>query len=131
VKDVRDALKLRAAAWRGARARLGVVVQDLFTPVLRVLEDPAAAKIARRRLRLIAKAPALLNHETLLEIEEVIATTVAATHLPAGTPPSLVARTLVSTSFGALLWWAEHGKTMSPLQALRAALKTIALASDE
>jgi hypothetical protein len=99
-------------------------------PVLRPLDEPAAAEMARRRLRLIAGAPALLNHETLLEIEQVLATAVASSALPRAVPPALVARTLVAALFAALLWWAEHGEGMSPLETARAALRSVALASD-
>jgi AcrR family transcriptional regulator len=128
LKDVRDAVKLRAASLSGAGSRLGVVIDELFVPILRSLDEPEAAKMARRRLRLIAGAPALLNHEALLEIEELITTTLAESALPRGTPPSLVARTLVAATFAALLWWAEHGEGMSALEATRAALKALALA---
>jgi AcrR family transcriptional regulator len=129
-KDVRDAVKLRAAALTGSPVRLAAIVEDLLVPVLRPLGEPAAAELARRRLRLIAGAPALLNHETLLEIEQVLATAVASSALPRGVPPSLVARALVAALFAALLWWAEHGEEMSPLETARAALRSVALASD-
>lgn len=128
LKDVRDAVKLRAASLSGAGLRLGVVIDELFVPILRSLDEPEAATMARRRLRLIAGAPALLNHEALLEIEEMLTTTIAASVLPRGTPPSLVARTLVAATFAVLLWWAEHGEGMSALEATRAALKALALA---
>lgn len=126
IEEVRDTIKARAAALPGDGLRLGVVIDELFMPILRSLNEPDAAKMARRRLRLLAGAPALLNHRTLLEIEEVIATVVAP--LPLGAPPSLVARALVAAIFGALLWWAEHGEGMSALEAGRAALKVLALA---
>lgn len=131
VAEVREAVEQRAAALarssRGA-VKLGVVIDKLFVPILRPFSDPAAAKLARRRLRLIARAPALLNHQTILELEALIAKVVAASTRPSGTPPSLVARTLVAATFAALLWWAEHGKGMHPLEAARAAWKTLAIA---
>ena len=128
LKDVRDAVKLRAASLSGSGLRVGVVIEELFVPILRSLDEPERATMVRWRLRLIAGAPALLNHETFLEIEEVITTAIAACVLPRGTPPSLVARTLVAASFAALLWWAEHGEGMSALEVTRAALKALALA---
>ena len=128
LKDVRDAVKPRAASLAGAGLPLGAVIDELFVPVLRSLDEPATADMARRRLRLIAGAPALLHHEAFQEIEALVATAVAAGALPRGAPPSLVARTLVGAVFAALLWWAEHGEGMSALEAARAALKTLALA---
>jgi AcrR family transcriptional regulator len=130
LKDIRDAVAAQAASLSGARLRLGVVVEELFVPVLRQLDESAAARLARRRLRLIARAPGLLNHPALREIEEVIATAVAASALPAGAPPSLVARTLVAATFASLLWWAEQGEELSALDVMRAALGVVALARD-
>lgn len=127
VTEIRDVVKLRAATLMKTRVPLAQLIDKLFVPILRPLDEPAAAKLARRRLRLIARAPALLNHTTLLEIEAVLATVVTACKLPARTPPSLVARTLVATTFAALLWWADHDKELSPLEAARAAWKTLAL----
>jgi len=126
VSEVRDAVKQRAAALHQRGLRLGDVIGKLFVPILRPLDEPEAAKLARRRLLLIARAPALLNHPALLEIEEVIAALVAVCKLPARTPPSLVARTLVAATFAALLWWAEHGEGMSALKTARVALKGLA-----
>jgi AcrR family transcriptional regulator len=127
LKDARDAVKLRAASLSGAGLRPFVVIDELFVPILRMLDEPEAAELARRRLRLIAGAPALLNQKTLVEIEEVIATAMTASALPRDLPPSLVARALVAATFAALLWWAERGEGMSALEATRAALKALAL----
>lgn len=128
LNDIRDAVKLRAASLSGSGSRLGAVIDALFVPILRRLDEPEAADMARRRLRLIAGAPALLNHKALGEIEEVISTAIGASALPDGTPPSLVARALVAATFAALLWWADRGEGMSALEATRAALKAVALA---
>jgi AcrR family transcriptional regulator len=130
LRDMRDAVKLRAASLARAGRRLNLIVDELFVPILRQLDDPEAARIARRRLRLLAGAPALLNHPILQEIEDVIARTLKASARRDGTPPSLVARALVAATFGALLWWAEHGRGMSALDAARAALQAIAVAND-
>jgi hypothetical protein len=128
LKEVRDAVRLRAGSLSGAGLRLGVIIDELFVPILRPLDEPEAASMARRRLRLTAGAPALFHHATLVEIEEVITTAIAASVLPLGTPPALVASTLVGATFAALLWWAEHGEGMSALEAMRAALNALALA---
>lgn len=128
--EIRDAVKERAAALSKDGLRLRRVVDKLFVPVLQELDDPAAARLARRRLRLIARAPALLSHPALRELEEIIAATVAASALPAGLPPALAARALIAATFSALLFWAEHGKDLSALQATRAALRAVALARE-
>jgi AcrR family transcriptional regulator len=127
LKDIRDAVKRAAGGLAGARVKPGRIVDELFVPILRRLDDPEAARVARRRLRLLARAPALLHHPVLQEIEDVIAKTLKAGARPGGPPPSLVARTLVAATFGALLWWAEHGRGMSALDTARAALQAVAL----
>jgi AcrR family transcriptional regulator len=127
--EVRDALQVRAASLSGPGLRLDRLVDELFVPVLRQLDDPEAARIARRRLRLVAGAPALLEHPVLREIEETVATTLKGGARRDGAPPSLVARTVVGATFAALLWWAQHGKGMSALETARAALRAIAVAS--
>src|SRR5262249_19189804 len=95
-----------------------------------LFEDPVAAKLARRRLRLIAATPALFNHKSLGELQQVIATAVATNAPPTNEPASLVARSLVSAAFGAMLWWAEHGGTMTALEAIRAAFHALAQVGD-
>ncbi|WP_434428118.1 hypothetical protein [Nannocystis pusilla] len=86
--------------------------------------------MARKRLRLLAAAPALLDHPPLREIEALIATTMAGRTSSGDTPPPLVARTLVAATFAALMWWAEHGEGMSALAATRAALGALAPADE-
>jgi AcrR family transcriptional regulator len=124
--SVRDLVTQRAASLAGASLQLGELFGELVEPVLCLLDEPEAAEMARRRLRLIADAPALLNHPTLRGIEAVIVTMVADAS-PSGTPPALVARTLVATTFAALLWWAEHGEGVTALEAARAAFRAAAL----
>lgn len=122
--EVRALVRQRAAALAGADLRVGGVLREFAEPFLRRLDAPEAAGLARQRLRLIARAPALLDHPPLREIEAVIATTLVAS--PGGAPPPLVARTLVAATFAALMWWAEHGEGMSALEATRAALGALA-----
>lgn len=106
----------------------GVVFQELIEPFLVPLDDPEAAGMAKRRLRLIAEVPALLNHPTLREIESLIAMTVAGSTLPDDMPPALMARALFAASFAALLWWADNGEDVTALAAIRMALRAVALA---
>lgn len=128
--DVRDIVRQRAASLAGADLRVSGVLREFAEPFLRGLDAPEAAELARQRLRLMADAPALLNHPPLREIEAVIATTLAASAAPGDTPPPLVARTLVAATFAALMWWAEHGEGMSALEATRAAFRALALADE-
>lgn len=127
--DILGFVRQRAAALSGAELRVGGVLREFIEPFLRPLDDPEAAETARRRLRVIADAPALLHHPTLREIEAVLATTVAGT-LPSGAPPALVAHTLVAVTLATLMWWAEHGQGTSALAATHAAFRALALADD-
>lgn len=124
--DILEVMRQRAATLPGASLRVGGVLREFIEPFLRPLDDPEAAATARRRLRVIADAPALLDHPTLREIEAVLATAVAAGPSPSGAPPPLVARTLVAVTFATLMWWAEHGQSTSALEATRAAFRALA-----
>lgn len=126
VTAVRDLVSARASALAGATP--AALMTELLVPVLRALDDPAAADVARRRLRLIGSSPALLNHGVLVEIEQEIGKCLSGTTLPGAAPPALAARALVAVAFAALLWWAEHGDKMSAMDAVRAALGVTALA---
>ncbi|HEY8377822.1 MAG TPA: TetR family transcriptional regulator [Nannocystis sp.] len=128
--DILDVIRQRAAALSGADLRVGGVLREFIEPFLRPLDDPEAAAMARRRLRVIASAPALLDHPTLREIEVVLATTVAAGPSPNGAPPLLVAHALVAVTIAALMWWAEHGQDTSALEATRAAFRALAQADE-
>ncbi|MEZ4298715.1 MAG: TetR family transcriptional regulator [Polyangiaceae bacterium] len=130
LQDIRDALEVHAASLRKEGLPLRVLLDELFVPVLRTLDEPEAAELARRRLRLIAGAPALLYQKTLLQIEEVLATTLETAGLPDDLPPSLVARSLVAGALAALLWWAERGEGMTALDAARGGMKAMALAGE-
>jgi AcrR family transcriptional regulator len=130
LSEILDIVRQRAAALSGADLRVGGVLREFIEPFLRPLDDPEAAGTARRRLRVIADAPALLDHPTLREIEAVLATTVAVGTLPSGAPPALVAHTLVAVTFATLMWWSEHGQGTSALEATRAAFRALALADE-
>ena len=110
-------------------ASLDAVVDALFAESLRVLDHPAVARIARRRLRLIAASPALLTHGTLDRLEAVVAAVVEAARGKRAPPATLVARTLFAVGFAALLWWAQSEGAMAPLEVLKAALSALAEAS--
>lgn len=118
---VREAVAARVAALRGSERAPAALVHALAEPFLRPMEDPALASIARRRLRLIAQAPALLEHRTLREIEADLSTLFARDDAP----PALIARTVVAMVFAALFWWAEHGGAIPPLDAVDAAFAGI------
>lgn len=122
LKVMRDLVALRVAELRGTGLAPTAAVLALAEPFLRPMEDPAAARLARRRLRVIADAPALLDHEALREIEAEI----AALFDPASAPPALVARAVVAMAFAALFWWAEQESGVTPLDSLEAALRGFA-----
>lgn len=122
---VRDVVRERASALAGEAP--SALLEELFVPVLRALEEPLAADVARRRLRLIGSSPTLLNHGVLVEIEHEIGKCFSGKKLPGGAPPALAARALVAAAFAALLWWAEYGDEMSALEAVRSALGATAL----
>jgi AcrR family transcriptional regulator len=122
LNEVLDAVKLRLAALPRRRLPLTSLFEELLAPTLRQLGEPGAALLARRGLRLIGASPALLNHQTLEKLQRVITAAISSRGLRGAAPPSLVARSLVSVTFGAILWWAEDDRHMTPLQAAGAAL---------
>lgn len=125
LKDVRDVVAALAGSLRGSGRSPAELMQAIAEPFLRPMEDPVVAELARRRLRVIAEAPALLNHPTLREIEAVVASLFA----PEPVPPALVARTVVAVVFGALFWWAEQGEGVTALEAVSAAFRGVARGS--
>jgi AcrR family transcriptional regulator len=107
---------------------LNRLVDEFFIAALQMLDDPKAAKVARRRLKLIARSTGLLSHPTFAEVEKLITTMVAASSTPSDPPPALIARSLVAVGVASVLWWAEEGSTLSASDALKASLGTIAAA---
>ncbi len=124
--EVRDLVRRRAAALDGAALDVAGVLREFAEPFLQRLDAPEAAGLARQRLRLLARAPALFDHPTLREIEATIASLLGTS---ASAPPMLIARALIATTFAALIWWAEHGSDSSALATIRAALRGLAPAS--
>jgi AcrR family transcriptional regulator len=122
LKQLREAVSAQVDSMRGSRRSPGELARTLAEPFLRPLENPAQARLARRRLRLIAHAPALLNHPTLQEIE----TLVASLFDPKFGPPALVARTVMAVAFAAMTWWAEQGDGVSPVEVMRDAFRSVA-----
>ncbi len=122
LEGIRDVVVARAAALRGSGASPAELMLAIAEPFLRPMEHPAVARLSRRRLRLIAEVPALLDHPTLREIEAVL----ASLFTPGLELPSLVARSLVAMSFAALSWWAEQGTTVTALEAMSAAVRGLA-----
>jgi AcrR family transcriptional regulator len=127
--EFRVAIEGAAASFGNERLTPREVVAQIFVPVLGSLGAPELASLARRKLTLLASAPALLNHPMLQEIEAVLAKTLAPKALPRDVPPELAARALVAATFGSLLWWAEHGNRLSALDATLGALEAVSAAS--
>ena len=131
LQNVREVVRERAAALAGVELGVSGVMRELAEPFLRRLDEPEVAETARERLRLLGKVPALFDHPPLREIEEIVASMLAARGVSSegAASPVLVARALVASTFAALMWWAEDGEGMSALEATRAALR--ALGRDE
>lgn len=123
-------LKSLAAPLEGGDLTLRSLVSEIFVPVLALLDDPETAALARRRLKLIAGAPALLTHPMLQEADALFAALIATDALSGGASPSLVARTLVAAAFESLKWWAAHGEGQSASEAMLGALRGIATAME-
>jgi AcrR family transcriptional regulator len=100
---------------------LPVLVEEVFSATLHQLDDPTVARLARRRLRLIAGAPGLLDHQTLRDLQHVVVRMVARRAARGGPPPALVARALVAVGFASVLWWAEQGGGLTAAEALHGA----------
>lgn len=117
--------KIELATLAKNNASFSAVVEEFFFGMLKHLEDPVVAKLARRRLRLIAQSPVLFGHQAINDLQQVISTAIAATSVPGKAPPVLVANTLVGLAFAAILWWAQNEGVMSASEALRASLKAL------
>lgn len=125
LEEMRDAVSAQAGSLRGSGRSPAELVGALAEPFLRPMEDPAVARLARRRLRLIAAVPALLNHPTLRELEVIVASLFDQKF----EPPALMARTVIAVAFGAMFWWAEQGDGVTALEALSMALRGVARGS--
>ena len=126
--EVLGVLRSLAAPLEGREPGLRSIVSELFVPVLAMLDEPTTAEFARRRLRLIAATPTLLNHPMLQEVDALLASLIATHTLPKGASAPLVARTLVAAAFTAIQWWAEHGEGQRALETTIGALEAIAIA---
>ena len=126
--EVLGVLRSLAAPLAGRELGLGALVSELFVPVLAQLDEPALEELARRRLRLIAATPTLLNHPLLQEVDALFVSLLSPRALPPGTSAPLVVRTLNAAAFTAIQWWAEHGEGQSALATTLGALRALALA---
>lgn len=104
---------------------LHVVLDGVFAVGLAQLDNPVMAKLARRRLRLIAASPALFNHPTLATLQDVMTAMVAAHSKRGDPPPELVAKALFAVGFASVLWWVQNEGSMSVREAFRAALGSL------
>jgi AcrR family transcriptional regulator len=128
VEAVLGELEARAAQVP-KRTPLATWVETLLVEALRLLDDPLMAKVARRRLRLIAASPSLLTHATTGEVQAALARALEANGLALPAPPELVARALFSVGFTSLLWWAQSDGSRSAIEVLRSTLAAIARAA--
>lgn len=124
--EVRELVAGQAEALRGSGRSPAELVLAIAEPYLRPMEASANTRLLRRRLRLIAQAPALLDHPALREIEAVFASLFA----PETAHPSLVARSVVAMGFAALFWWAEQDHGVTALEALGTAFRGVGAAAE-
>jgi AcrR family transcriptional regulator len=120
------ALEEQAIALQQTQASLKDVVEQLVLPTLTMLDDPDMAKVARRRLKLIAASPGLFGYPPVAEIHRLLALAIARGPSARHVPASLVAETFVATAMAAVLWWARREGELKAGQALRDALTALA-----
>jgi AcrR family transcriptional regulator len=108
------------------RSPLNAVVKLFFGDALAMLDDAELAKVARRKLKLIASSPALLTHGTVRELQGVIETVLEEAQVKTSAPRGLVAHSLFAVGFTTLVWWAQSGSTESPRELLAQALTSLA-----
>jgi AcrR family transcriptional regulator len=119
-------LAARAAAIPSEPRTLASVVNEVLIPVLGPFDQPEAAAMVRRQLRLIAATTGLIHHRSILEMYTVLGEVIERTGAAGGAPPMLVADTLVGAAYSAILWWAVSDSTESPTEVLRETLAVLA-----
>ncbi|MFZ5443087.1 MAG: TetR family transcriptional regulator [Myxococcota bacterium] len=125
LSQVLDTVKARATELPAAMT-LAQLIEQLVASTLRMLDDPEAAKVARRRLSLIAAAPELLNHALLDELQTFFEQLIERHVKKPSAPASLTARTLSAIGFASILWWAQHEESgLTAAQAFHAALGSL------
>jgi AcrR family transcriptional regulator len=114
----------RARVRRRPRS-LEALVEELFVPTLRLLDDEVAAGFARRRLALIAAEPGVLRNRSFEALRDFLVDLVTPLTRRGGPPPALVAETLIAVSLSSVLWWAREGGASSAAEALRAGVSVL------
>jgi AcrR family transcriptional regulator len=108
-----------------ASLSLRALVNSALLPGVQFMQDPALEKLARRRLRLVARHPALLAHAPLQALQQSLADAIAQRLRPTATPPQLIAASVVSVAMSALLWWAREGVDSAPHTVLQQAFSAL------
>jgi len=124
LNEVVEAIRARMKTVRRG-ASLAEQIEEIFVPSLRLTSEQPAAELARRRLRIIAANTELLHHQTLDELREVVASTVAVSGALGDRPATLVADALVAVGFSATLWWATHEGQTTLVEAFHMALDAL------
>lgn len=125
VHEVLGPVKERAAELARAKMPLRVVVEELVLSALRSLDDPAAADVARRRLRLAGASLELLSYPPFAEVQTLLSAALAAGLPSDAAPPTLVADMVVASTFSSVLWWARQDGPLTASDAFRAGLTAL------
>lgn len=112
----------RAKAVPSEPRTLAWIVAEVFLPTLGPFEDPAAAALVRRQLRIVAATTGLIRHRSVRAMQEALADVIARTGASGDVPPLLIADALVGTAYSAMLWWATSDSPKTPRQVLRETL---------
>ena len=126
-EEILDVVKERVKALPSGKMTLKEFVYDLLMPALGRLDEPWLASLARRRLRLIMASPALLDHAALHEMRLFLADLIRSRVSPQKAPPELLAGSIASVAFAAILWWAQLDESpMSVQEAFISAFSSLA-----
>jgi hypothetical protein len=97
----------------------------VLVPTLGAFDDPAAAALVRRQLRIIATTTGLIRHRSLIAMAGALADVIERTGASGTAAPLLVADALVATAYTALLWWATSDTAETPVHVLRETLAAL------
>lgn len=102
--------------------RVNEIKGMVVLPVLARLRDSEQEELARRRLQLLSRSPALFSHPCINEMEKLLSEVIQKCKDTPSVPHQLLATSLVSVSLSAMLWWATTDESISAEEAVCLAL---------